>query len=112
MQQASRRNGAVAPVGVTGLSPGFVHARSRETVRTGKPSATTRAGRVRRRQRRRVHRLVAPLNDGVRRVRVELPERAEPVAQLGGVELGLLPGGEVPAAVDLVVVDEVGVRLL
>ena len=42
----------------------------------------------------------------------DLPERAEPHAQLGGVQLRLLPGGEVPAAVDLVVVDEVGVRLL
>src|SRR4051795_13782634 len=43
---------------------------------------------------------------------VDLAERAEPVAQLGGVQLRLLPGGEVPAAVDLVEVDEVGVRLL
>src|SRR5436190_13172107 len=41
-----------------------------------------------------------------------LPKRAEPRAQLGGVQLRLLPGGEVPAAVDLVEVDEVGVRLL
>src|SRR4051794_1104651 len=51
-------------------------------------------------------------DDGLRWGRVHLPERAEPVAQLGGVELGLLPGGEVPSAVDLVVVDQVGVRLL
>src|SRR3954471_18868251 len=41
-----------------------------------------------------------------------LAKRAEPRAQLGGVQLRLLPGGEVPAAVDLVEVDEVGVRLL
>src|SRR3954464_15142080 len=41
-----------------------------------------------------------------------LAKRAEPVAQLGGVQLRLLPGGEVPAALDLVVVDEVGVCLL
>src|SRR3954453_17015308 len=41
-----------------------------------------------------------------------LAQRAEPRAQLGGVDLGLLPGGEVSAPVDLVEVDEVGVRLL
>src|SRR5436190_9823686 len=41
-----------------------------------------------------------------------LPKRAEPRAQFGGVQLRLLPGGEVPASVDLVEVDEVGVRLL
>src|SRR3954470_6983576 len=41
-----------------------------------------------------------------------LAQRAEPRAQLGGVELRLLPGGEVPASVELVVVDEVRVRLL
>ena len=32
-----------------------------------------------------------------------LAKRAEPRAQLGGVKLRLLPGGEVAAAVDLVV---------
>src|SRR3954447_14376835 len=78
----------------------------------GKAVRDDAGGRADRRQRRRAERLVAPLSDGVRRSRVDLPERAEPVAQLGGVELGLLPGGEVPAALDLVVVDEVGVRLL
>ena len=41
-----------------------------------------------------------------------LAKRAQPRAQLGGVQLRLLPGGEVPAAVDVVEVDEVGVRLL
>src|SRR3954468_22929997 len=69
-------------------------------------------GRADRRQRRRAERLVAPLSDGGRWGPVDLPERAEAVAELGGVELGLLPSGEVPAAVDLVVVHEVGVRLL
>src|SRR4051812_43763570 len=66
-------------------------------------------GRAGRRQRRRVARLVAPLSDGPGWSRVDLAERAEPVAQLGGVQLRLLPGGEVPAAVELVVVDEVGI---
>src|SRR3954452_25134030 len=42
----------------------------------------------------------------------QLAERLESRAQLGGVQLRLLPGGEVPAPVDLVVVDEVGVCLL
>jgi len=46
------------------------------------------------------------------RLTVHLAERAEPRAQLGGVEIRLLPGGEVPASVDLVEVHEVGVRLL
>src|SRR6266480_2755004 len=39
-------------------------------------------------------------------------QRSEPVAELGGVQLRLLPGGEVPTAIDLVEVDEVGIRLL
>src|SRR4051812_796986 len=56
--------------------------------------------------------LVAPLSDGLRSGGVDLPQRAEPFAQLGGVQLRLLPGGEVPALFELVVVDEVGVRLL
>src|SRR3954471_4349446 len=34
--------------------------------------------------------LVAPLSDGLRSGGVDLPQRAEAVAQLGGVELGLL----------------------
>src|SRR4051812_6600956 len=44
--------------------------------------------------------------------RVGLAKRAEPRAQLGGVQLRLLPGGEVPALVELVVMDQVGIRLL
>src|SRR3954451_11060453 len=76
----------------------------------GKPSATTRAGGWASAAASRSTRLAAePRRCGGL---VDLPERAEPVAQLRGVQLGLLPGGEVPAAVNLVVVDEVGVRLL
>src|SRR4051812_2051159 len=41
-----------------------------------------------------------------------LAKRPEPVAQLGGVQLRLLPGSEVPAPLDLVEMDEVGIRLL
>src|SRR5215218_6260343 len=41
-----------------------------------------------------------------------LPKRPEGGAQLLGEKLRLLPGGEVAALVDLVVVDEVGIRLL
>src|SRR3954469_17285867 len=57
---------------------------------------------------------VAPPSDGMRTCvnTVALAKRAEPGAQLGGVQLRLLPGGEVPAAVDLVEVHEVGVGLL
>src|SRR3954471_18398926 len=72
-------------------------------------AAAARAGRP---QRRRVERLVAPLSDGMRSGRVGLAKRAEPRAQLGGVQLRLLPGGEVAALVELVVVDQVGVGLL
>ena len=42
---------------------------------------------------------VAPANEGNApvRTRSSLAKRAEPRAQLGGVQLRLLPGGEVPA---------------
>src|SRR3954467_7747458 len=40
------------------------------------------------------------------------PHRTESRADLLGEEGRLLPGGEMPALVDLVVVDEVGIRLL
>src|SRR3954453_9323852 len=41
-----------------------------------------------------------------------LAQRPQPVAELGGIQLRLLPGGEVTAAVNLVEVDEVGIRRL
>src|SRR3954466_7744778 len=41
-----------------------------------------------------------------------LAKRAQPGADLGDEQLRLLPGREVPALVELVVVDEVGIRLL
>src|SRR3954451_25252423 len=75
----------------------------------GKPSATRAGGRPSSAAASRSTRRA--LSDGCGGA-VDLAERAEPVAQLRGVELGLLPGREVPAAVELVVVDEPGVRLL
>jgi hypothetical protein len=44
--------------------------------------------------------------------RVYLAQRSERRAHLLGEQLGLLPGGEVPALVDLVEIGEVGVCLL
>src|SRR3954452_7849905 len=41
-----------------------------------------------------------------------LAKRAEPRADLGDEQLRLLPGRKVPALVELVVVDEVGIGLL
>src|SRR5439155_14085380 len=41
-----------------------------------------------------------------------LAQRSQPVAELVDEQLGLLPGGKMPALVELVVVDEVGIGLL
>src|SRR5689334_10805365 len=41
-----------------------------------------------------------------------LAKRPEPLADLVDEQLGLLPGGKVPALVELVVMDEVGIGLL
>src|SRR5215208_6280077 len=46
------------------------------------------------------------------RRRGHLAKRPEPLADLVYEQLGLLPGGKMPALVELVVVDEIGIGLL
>ena len=46
----------------------------------------------------------------VRPLNLELPQRLEPCAQLFHQELRLFPGCKVPTFIELVVVDEFGIR--